>query len=129
MFLDAALHVIRTKGYEAATVDDLCAAAGLTKGSFLHHFKSEEELAPAEVEYFANEADRVFTNASYQSMADPLARLLGYVDFRRSILQGQLPAFACLLGTMAQETYDSHPSIRIACNRHIGQHAATLTRT
>ena len=34
--LDAAVQVIRTKGYAATTVDDVCAAAGVTKGSFLH---------------------------------------------------------------------------------------------
>jgi TetR/AcrR family transcriptional repressor of nem operon len=28
--LDAALSVIRTKGYSAASVDELCAAAGAT---------------------------------------------------------------------------------------------------
>jgi TetR/AcrR family transcriptional repressor of nem operon len=30
-FLDAALRVIRAKGYEATTLDDVCEAAGLTK--------------------------------------------------------------------------------------------------
>ena len=45
--LDAALYVIRAKGYEATTVDDICAAAELSKGSFFHHFKSEENLALA----------------------------------------------------------------------------------
>jgi TetR/AcrR family transcriptional repressor of nem operon len=32
--LDAALTVIRTKGYNASTVDDICRAAGVSKGSF-----------------------------------------------------------------------------------------------
>jgi TetR/AcrR family transcriptional repressor of nem operon len=41
--LDAALTVIRTKGYAATTVDDICHAAGVTKGSFFHHFKSKDE--------------------------------------------------------------------------------------
>ena len=45
--LDAAVSVIRAKGYSAARVDDICAAAGLTKGSFFHHFASKEELALA----------------------------------------------------------------------------------
>ena len=39
--LEAALRVIRTKGYAATTVDDLCATAGVSKGSFFHHFKSK----------------------------------------------------------------------------------------
>ena len=41
-FLDAAVQVIRAKGYSAMTIDDVCLAAGLTKGSFFHHFKSKE---------------------------------------------------------------------------------------
>ncbi|MCB1625184.1 MAG: TetR family transcriptional regulator, partial [Pseudomonadales bacterium] len=32
--LDAALAVVRAKGYASSTVDDLCSAAGVTKGAF-----------------------------------------------------------------------------------------------
>ena len=45
--LDAALTVIRAKGYADTTVDELCRAAGVTKGAFFHHFRSKEELAVA----------------------------------------------------------------------------------
>jgi len=38
--LNAALHVIRAKGYTATRVEDICEAAGVTKGSFFHHFKT-----------------------------------------------------------------------------------------
>jgi TetR/AcrR family transcriptional regulator, transcriptional repressor for nem operon len=127
-FLDAALHVIRAKGYEATTVDDICEAAGLTKGSFFHHFDSKEDLALAAADHFAAMADRIFAAAPYQRIADPLERLLAYVDFRRAILQGELPDFTCLLGTMVQEVYDTHPAIRDACERHISAHAAAVAR-
>jgi TetR/AcrR family transcriptional repressor of nem operon len=50
--------------------------------------------------------------------------VLGYVDFRKAILQGDLPQFTCLLGTMVQEAYETHPVIRAACDRYIGEHAA-----
>ena len=43
--LVAALKLIRTKGYGATTVDDLCGDAGVTKGAFFHHFKSKEDAA------------------------------------------------------------------------------------
>jgi TetR/AcrR family transcriptional repressor of nem operon len=125
--LDAAVRVIRTKGYAASTLDDICKSAGLTKGSFFHHFESKEELAVEAARRFAEVADGLFANAPYRALADPLDRLLGYVDFRRAILQGALPEFTCLLGTMVQEVYETHPSIREACDRHISDHAATLT--
>ena len=43
--LQAALHVIRSRGYAATRVEDICEAAHVTKGSFFHHFSSKEELA------------------------------------------------------------------------------------
>jgi TetR/AcrR family transcriptional repressor of nem operon len=124
--LDAALYVIRAKGYSAARVEDICEAAGLTKGSFFHHFASKEDLALAAAEHFSAFADGIFSAAPYQVLSDPLERLLGYVDYRKAILQGELPEYTCLLGTMVQETYETHPAIRKACERCIGAHAATL---
>src|SRR5260221_4729610 len=110
-FLDAALHVIRSRGYSATRIEDVCDAAGLTKGSFFHHFDSKEELAIEAAAHFARMADRIFASAPYQELGDPLERLLSYVDFRIAILRGELPNFTCLLGTMVQATYDTHPPI------------------
>lgn len=126
--LDAALHVIRAKGYTATTVDDICRSAGVTKGSFFHHFKSKEELALAAAKHFAAMADGLFATAPYREVQDPLERVLGYVNFRASILSGALPEFTCLLGTMVQETYETHPAIRDACDKHISNHAAGVTK-
>jgi len=126
--LDAALHVIRAKGYAATTVDDICQAAGVTKGSFFHHFKSKDELALAAAGHFSAMAEGLFAAAPYHGAQDPLERLLGYVDFRASILGGELPEYTCLLGTMVQETYATHPDIRAACDRGMSSHIAELTR-
>jgi TetR/AcrR family transcriptional repressor of nem operon len=124
--LDAAVGVIRAKGYSAATVDDICKRAGVTKGGFFHHFESKEDLAISAAGHFASMADGLFSMAPYRSLPDPLDRLLGYVDFRKAILQGELPEYTCLLGTMVQEAYDTHPAIREACNRYLNDHAAML---
>jgi TetR/AcrR family transcriptional repressor of nem operon len=124
--LDAALFVIRAKGYSAARVEDICETACLTKGSFFHHFSSKEDLALAAAEHFSAFAESIFSVAPYRMLADPLDRILGYVDFRKAILQGELPEYTCLLGTMVQETYETHPMIRKACDRCISAHAATL---
>lgn len=124
--LDAALLVIRTKGYAGTSVDDLCRAAGVTKGAFFHHFKTKEELAVAAAGHFGAMAEGLFSAAPYRSLSDPLERLLGYVDFRKSILQGTLPEFTCLLGTLVQEAYETHPAIAAAASRYISEHATTL---
>jgi AcrR family transcriptional regulator len=117
--LDAAVHVIRSKGYSAARVEDICAEAGLTKGAFFHHFPSKEACAIAAAAHFAANADALFDAAPYTLLPDPRDRMLGYIDFRKAILLGDLPQFTCLLGTMVQEAYDTHPAIRAACDRYI----------
>jgi TetR/AcrR family transcriptional repressor of nem operon len=124
--LDAGLQVIRCKGYAATTVDDLCRAAGVTKGAFFHHFKSKEDMAVASAAHFGAMAEGLFSHAGYRGLADPLDRLLGYVDFRKSILRDEVSNFTCLLGTLVQEAYETNPAIRAACDQYISAHAATV---
>jgi TetR/AcrR family transcriptional repressor of nem operon len=126
--LDAALHVIRAQGYSATTVDDICGAAELTKGAFFHHFKSKEDLAVSAAAHFSDMAERLFAAAPFHALADPLDRVLGYIDLRSAILAGPLPEFTCLLGTMVQEAYDTRPAIRQACDTYISVHAAGVAK-
>ena len=125
-FLDAALHVIRAKGYAATRVEDACEAAGLTKGSFFHHFKSKEDLALAAAKHWSAVTSGAFASAPHRSLSDPLDRVLAYVDFRKAILRGELPDFTCFAGTMVQEVYDTHPLLREACEKSISDHAAVV---
>ncbi|HKD56950.1 MAG TPA: TetR/AcrR family transcriptional regulator [Hyphomicrobiaceae bacterium] len=126
--LRAALSRIRTNGYAATTVEDLCAAAGVTKGAFFHHFESKEDLAVAAIDHWSEMTGALFAGAPYHKLTDPLHRVLGYIDLRKALLTGELPEFTCLAGTMVQEAYDSNPAIRDACARSITGHAATIER-
>lgn len=124
--LEASLRVMRTKGYNATRVDDLCEAAGVTKGSFFHHFDSKEEIGVAAAEYWSAKVAELFANAAYHDHTDPLERVLAYVDFRKQLLAGELPQVTCLAGTLVQEIYESEPNILAACERCISGHARTL---
>jgi TetR/AcrR family transcriptional repressor of nem operon len=122
------MQVIRTKGYAAATADDICHEAGVTKGSFFHHFKTKDDLALAAIEHWNSMTGGFFATAAYHDAKDPLDRLLGYVDFRAAILNGEEADYTCLLGTLVQETYHTHPAIRAACDHGMASHIAELTR-
>jgi TetR/AcrR family transcriptional repressor of nem operon len=124
--LDVALGMIRLKGFAATSVDDLCQAASVTKGSYFHHFKSKDELGVAAAEHWAETTTAFFAEAPYHQPNDPLDRILAYVAFRKSIIVGPLPEFTCLVGTMVQEVYASSPAMRDACAASIFGHAATL---
>lgn len=124
--LDAAIRVVRTKGYSATRIEDVCAEAGVTKGSFFYHFKSKDDLALAAVEHWKSSAGELFANAPYHLAADPLDRVLAYVDFRKTILTGELREFTCFAGTLVQETYATNAQLRAACESSICGHAKTL---
>jgi TetR/AcrR family transcriptional regulator, transcriptional repressor for nem operon len=124
--LDAGLKVVRAKGYTATRIEDICAEAGLTKGSFFHHFTSKEDLVLAAVAHWGTRTTAFFADAPYHERRDPLDRLIAYVEFRKAIMTGELPEFTCLLGTIIQETYVTHTEINAACERILTAHARTL---
>jgi len=124
--LDAALTVIRERGFAATSVEDLCRAAGVTKGAFFHHFRTKEELGVAAAELWGAVTAPLFAKAPYHAPTDPRDRLLAYVDFRKVLLDGALPAITCYAGTTVQETYASSAAIRDACGAVIAAHAETL---
>jgi len=124
--MEAAFAVVRAKGYAATTVDDICTQAGLSKGAFFHHFSSKEDLAVAAANHWSEMTGGFFETAPYHQAEDPLDRLLGYVAFRKALIQGDLPDFTCFVGTMTQEAYNTSPAIRQACWASISDHADTL---
>ncbi len=41
---ESAIKLFSNRGYNKASVDDICAGAGISKGAFYHHFKSKQAL-------------------------------------------------------------------------------------
>ena len=125
--LEAARDLIRRQGYSATTVDELCEAAKVTKGAFFHRFKTKEALGIAAAEDWGSNTSALFEAAPYHRHPDPLDRVLAYIDFRRSMIEGDVAEWTCLVGTMTQELYRTSPEIRDACAASIFDHADTLS--
>ena len=124
--LEAATRLVREKGFTATSVDDLCNAAGVTKGAFFHHFASKDALGVAAANHWAETTSAMFAHAPYHEPAAPLDRILTYLDFRAELIAGDVPEFTCLVGTMVQEVHETSPTIRAACDASITSHAETL---
>lgn len=125
--IEAAHATVRAKGYSATSVDELCAAAGVTKGAFFHHFPSKEALAVAAAGAWTDMAEqRIFTLPDWTRIADPLDRLLGHIDFRFAMLNGPIEDFTCFVGTMVQEAFGTSDVIRAACDASITAYAKRL---
>src|SRR5262249_21895925 len=79
--LDAAQALMRTKGYTATSVDEICEAAGVTKGSFFHYFEGKEHLGRVVAQHYSASMREFFQAAPYHQLEDPLDRVFGRVDF------------------------------------------------
>lgn len=75
--LEAGLKTIAARGCAAVTMEDICRAAGMSKGGLAHYYKSKKELFKA---VFREFFERVFKR-SRETMArfpDPLERILSF---------------------------------------------------
>ncbi len=124
--LDAGMRLLRERGYDATRVEDLCSAAGVTKGAFFHHFASKADYGVAAAQHWTATTAPMFAAAAYHAAPTPLARIFAYLDLRRAMIAGAPAQFSCVAGMMAQEVFETQPAIRDACGASIAGHAATL---
>ena len=126
--LEAARDTIRAKGYASTSVDDICAAAGVSKGSFFHHFASKEAMGVAAIQYWNETTTRLFLSQPYMGDDDPRMRVFGYLDLRLALISESIPGFTCLIGTTVQETYATSAPLRAASEAGLFDHVAMLAR-
>ncbi|WP_441870028.1 TetR family transcriptional regulator [Phaeovulum sp. W22_SRMD_FR3] len=109
--LDAALSILRAKGDTATGVEQLCAEAGASKGSFFHPFACKDALMPAAAAHWDEVPGGLFVRASCQHSADPPARLPADLDLRKDLLTGDLPDVTCFADMITQKAHDTPPEI------------------
>jgi TetR/AcrR family transcriptional repressor of nem operon len=127
--LDSAKDLIWTCGYRGTSVDDICAAAGVRKGSFYHFFPSKEALTVAALEdewqQRRPDLERLFFPDT-----PPMERLQGFFDltYQQQRLawerNGQVPG--CALFVIGCETSPDFPEIRKKVNDICGRYQRLL---
>ncbi|MDG4884920.1 TetR/AcrR family transcriptional regulator [Mesorhizobium sp. WSM4884] len=73
--LDHAQVLFLTHGYDKASLNDVIAAAGISKGAFYHYFPSKEALLEALAKRFAKQALAGVEDIVADPALDPLGRL------------------------------------------------------
>jgi TetR/AcrR family transcriptional repressor of nem operon len=124
--LDAAVALMQRQGYTATTVDQICAEAGLTKGSFFHCFKSKEAVAIAAMDYSTCGQQEAFANVHLDKISDPVARLHAFFEAMISMIKSPHFRCACVVGNLAQETSQSNAVLRESCDNHLSTFVAMV---
>lgn len=126
--LDSAMKLMIGKGFKATTVDEICAEAGLTKGSFFHYFEGKEDLAKATVKHFHQFQQCMFDGAEFRSLADPLERVFGRLEFVACFARNPQIPKSCLIGNLVQEIAGTHDDIRRVCESSLDAAGADFER-
>lgn len=103
--LDAAQAQVLERGFAGTSVDDIQAAAGISRGTFFYHFPSKDDLARALIERYA-QADHELT-ASLMARAeklatDPLQQALVFIALHEEVLEEYGPE-GCLFASYSYE--------------------------
>ena len=84
--VESALLVFAEKGVDASVIEDVIAAAAVSRGTFYNYFRTNAELLVAAIEELGNEVVQLI-EARVQALPSPAARLIGglrlYLDTAR----------------------------------------------
>ena len=73
--LDAAVRRFAISGYDAASVDDICAEAGVSKGAFYHHFPSKQAIFLALLEGWLKTIDAGLDSLRQPTVPETLVQM------------------------------------------------------
>ncbi len=84
--IEAAKDVIYANSYEAVSVDELCAAAGVNKSSFYHFFSSKQDLVLVALESQWQWFEDTFLKPTFSDDLPPQERIVRFFDV---MMEGQ----------------------------------------
>lgn len=101
--LDAGQRLLLEHGYGGMSVDQVIAAAGITKGAFFYHFKSKNDLAQALLERYIELDDKLLHDLMGRAEKlnhDPLQQYLIFVGLLGEMLSNlNEPPPGCLVAS------------------------------
>lgn len=108
--IEAGRTLMLAQGYSATSIDEVCSAAGVSKGSFYHLFGSKEDFGLVVLDDFHKRGVGRIQAGDFVTATDPQQRLRSFLDHMESIAP-DLWRHGCLLGTFAAELGESSPAI------------------
>jgi AcrR family transcriptional regulator len=101
--LEAAFREMHRHGYQGMRLDDVLAAAGITKGGLYHHFSSKKALARAVIDQVIRTQVEAIWLRPLQDTEQPLRTLIGIIRNQDDIITDDIISLGCPLNNLAQE--------------------------
>jgi TetR/AcrR family transcriptional regulator, transcriptional repressor for nem operon len=115
--IEATTTIMLKRGFNATTVDEICAEAGLTKGSFFHHFDNKDDIGQAAAKAWGEFGQSLYAEA-WKQPGEPLEEIHRLFDIMDGLAKRPEPC-VCLVGMLSQELSGEHPGFRAACAREL----------
>jgi TetR/AcrR family transcriptional regulator, transcriptional repressor for nem operon len=115
--IEATVALMLKRGFNATTVDEICAEAGVTKGSFFYHFENKDDIGQAVVKTWGEFGQSIYAEA-WKQPGEPLEEIHRLFDIMDGLTRRPEPC-VCLVGMLTQELSGEHPGFRAACAREL----------
>ena len=122
--VSAADELIRVRGVNGMTLDEVTAASGSSKSQLYHHFADKESLVHAVIA--SRGAALLEREEQYLRRTDSLQ---GLERWRRAVMQRvtlRNGAFGCMLGSLSSELADQDEIARLALAQHFATWEAII---
>jgi len=110
--LRAGLPVMFRSGYHAASVRDICTAAGAPQGSFTNHFRSKEAFAVEVLDQYFEYLKGLVRDALNHESLTPRERLKRYLDVITDKLERDRWMIGCLIGDFSLQVSSHSKRLR-----------------
>ncbi|WKZ50600.1 MAG: TetR/AcrR family transcriptional regulator [Anaerolineales bacterium] len=91
--LEAAVKQFSINGYNAASVDNICEQAGVSKGAFYHHFKTKQDVFLALLDGWLQTFDQAIEASRGRPMPETFQMMTEYFPYIFESASENLPMF------------------------------------
>jgi TetR/AcrR family transcriptional repressor of nem operon len=119
--LDAAFQEVYLHGFQAASLNNILAKGGLTKGALYHHFPTKNDLGHAVIDEVVRGGLDAMVFSPLRDAEDPAEVLLEIIRLKRERMTREAVSLGCPLNNLMQEMSPLDDGFKKRLNAVLGE--------